>query len=229
MKKKITIVFAIMALVFSTSCSDDMETNGQQVRTNKVSVEKMPSCAKTRSATSAQDECKNLYAIRYKDMFFDNVPLKAEDVHVLKSARSVSAPIPVSVKGYSEWTVRTTGNKGGDWYKLAISDKNKTTKTYKITSGIYVVRDIWLWQTYTLPTPMVVVFNNNDYADYTKMGWHPETLKGPGFVWSLSGNKVTLKTAATLFKYTLDGAEILKTYPVNVKNLEWNFYYITVG
>lgn len=61
------------------------------------------------------------------------------------------------------------------------------------------------------------------------MGWHPETLKGPGFVWSLSGNKVTLKTAATLFKYTLDGAEILKTYPVNVKNLEWNFYYITVG
>lgn len=76
---------------------------------------------------------------------------------------------------------------------------------------------------------MVVVFNNNDYADYTKMGWHPETLKGPGFVWSLSGNKVTLKTAATLFKYTLDGAEILKTYPVNVKNLEWNFYYITVG
>ena len=141
----------------------------------------------------------------------------------------MSAPIPVSVKGYSEWTVRTTGNKGGDWYKLAISDKNEAAKACGITSGIYVVRDIWLWQTYTLPTPMVVVFNNNDYADYTKMGWHPETLKGPGFVWSLSGNKVTLKTAATLFKYTLDGAEILKTYPVNVKNFEWNFYYITVG
>ena len=217
-----------MALVFFASCSDDIETNITQVKNDNVYVEKTTSRVKTRTTTSTNGGEKDLYTIRYKDMVLDNIPLRTEDVSILKSAKSMSAPIPVSVKGYSRWTVRTTGTNGGAWYTLAISSDNEAAKICGIAPGLYVARDVWLWQTYTLPISMAVVFTNNEYADYTKMGWNPETLNTPGFEWALSKNVVTMKTAARLLKYTTDGAEIFKTYPVSERNIEWNFYYMTV-
>lgn len=157
------------------ACSNDNE----QVLNNtssKVIVQKT-SPLKTRASL---DE-KNLYSIQYKNIYIKDVPLNDDDVTKLQVASSLSDPIPVSVKGYSEWTVRTTGNKGGNWYKLAISSDNKIARARGIAPGLYIVRDIWLWQTYELPTPLAIVFNNNDYSGYTKMGWNPETLKKTWF------------------------------------------------
>lgn len=231
MKNVITFTLAFMALIVISSCSNDVESSLNQQE--KVIVEKTSSRIKTRAAYASREglstENKDLYSIKYKDINLKNIPLRIEEANMLSSASSISAPIPVSVKGYSEWTVRTNGNKGGDWYKRSFPSDNKTAAACGIAPGIYLVRDIWLWQTYTLPTPLAIVFNNNSYSDYTKMGWEPETLKTPGFTWSLSGAKVTLKTAATLIKYTTDGAETYRTYPVKDSNLEWNFYYMTVS
>ena len=231
MKKIITTTLAFMALITISSCSNDVDF--YLIQQEKVIVEKTSSHIKTRAAYTSKEglstENKDLYSIKYKDINLKNIPLRKEEVNMLSSANSISATIPVSVKGYSEWTVRTNGHKGGNWYKLAISSKNKTAAACGIAPGIYIVRDVWLWQTYTLPTPLAIVFSNNNYSDYTKMGWEPETLRTPGFTCALSGTKVTLKTAATLIKYSIDGAETYKTYPVKASNLEWNFYYITVS
>lgn len=233
MKNVFTTTLAFMALIAISSCSNDNDVENSPIQQEKVIVEKTSSRIKTRTAYAQKEglsaENKDLYSIKYKKNNLKNIPLRIEEVNMLSSATSISAPIPVSVKGYSEWTVRTNGHKGGNWYKLAISSKDKNAAVCGIAPGIYIVRDVWLWQTYTLPTPLAIVFNNNNYSDYTKMGWEPETLKTPGFTWSLSGAKVTLKTAATLIKYTTDGAETYRTYPVKDSNLEWNFYYITVS
>jgi hypothetical protein len=234
MRKKLTTVFAFMALVSITSCSNsgDVETNYQATKSDRVIVEKNISHKKTRTVSSPNTEFgienKDLFSIRYKDIALENIPLKIEEVNMLKSANSISNPIPVSVKGYSEWTVRTTGHKNGNWYKYSVPPESKAAQACGIAPGVYIVRDVWLWQTYTLPTPMAIVYNNNTYSDYTKMGWHPKTLKNPGFVLALSGTEVTLKTAAILFKSTSGGAEVNLTFPVNKDNLEWNFFYLTV-
>lgn len=52
-----------------------------------------------------------------------------------------------------------------------------------------------------LPTPMAIILSNYTYSDRVKMGRVPKDLSKPGFAWTLSGSTVTLKTAATLFKY----------------------------
>lgn len=217
--KKIIYLFLISLVI---ACSNDNE----QVLNNTSSkvIVKKNSPLKTRASL---DE-KNLYSIQYKNIYIKDVPLNDDDVNKLQVASTLSDPIPVSVKGCSEWTVRTTGNKGGNWYKFSISSDNNIARARGIAPGVYIVRDIWLWQTYELPTPLAIVFNNNDYSGYTKMGWDPETIKTPGFKWSLSGNKVTLQTAAILIKYTLSGQETHYTYPVDSSNLEWNFYYIKI-
>lgn len=233
MKKIVTTTLVFITLIAISSCSNDNDVENSLIQQEKVIVEKTSSRMKTRAAYEPKEglsiENKDLYSIKYKDINLKNIPLRIEEVNMLRSASSISAPIPVSVKGYSEWTVRTNGTKGGNWYNRTFSSKDKKAIECGIAPGVYTVRDVWLWQTYTLPTPLAIVFNNNDYPDYTKMGWEPETLKTPGFTWSLSGAKVTLKTAATLIKYTIGGAETHKTYPVKDSNLEWNFYYITVS
>lgn len=127
MRNIITTTLAFMALIVISSCSNDVENSLNQQE--KVIVEKTSSRIKTRAAYASKEglstENKDLYSIKYKDINLKDIPLRIEEVNMLSSASSISAPIPVSVKGYSEWTVRTNGNKGGDWYKLAISSKIK--------------------------------------------------------------------------------------------------------
>lgn len=230
MKKNLVIVFAITAL-FGTSCSNEVEMNSP-LRKEEIYVEKTASRIQTRTASQNLDsfdsDNKDLFLIKYRDITLENIPLNIQEVNMLRTASSVSGVIPVSLKGYSEWTVRTEGIRGGNWYQLAISSKNKDAAACGIAPGIYIVRDIWLWQTYTLPTPMAIILSNYTYSDHAKMGRDPKDLSKPGFAWTLSGSTVTLKTAATLFKYAQGGEEVFLTYPVNSKNLEWNFSYITV-
>ena len=228
MKKILLVAVAILSL---QGCSDSKDQLSE-FKSDKVVITPAYNvktrASKIQSPIPLVDNEKT-YNIQYKDINIQNVPLRDPDVSRLQAASSISSPILVSVNGYSKWTVRTEGHKGGDWYKMSFSSKDENVKRCGISPGIYIVRDVWFWQTYTLPTPLAIVFNNNDYPDYSKMGRNPDNLSAPGFKWSLSGTEVTLKTAGVLIKYNLSGAEIFYTYPVKAEDLEWNFYYIKVG
>lgn len=202
-------------------------SNVDPLDVNKENVKVVPTNSDVRTK-AVSDRDKDLFSISYKNIKLDNVPLSENDTRLLREATSISSPCFVSLKGYAEWTVRTTGRKDGNWYKLAISSKDTTAQVCGIAPGIYIARDVWLWQYYTVPTAMTVVIPNNNYNDFTHMGRNPDSLNVAGYKASISGTKVTLQTAATMLKYTLGGAEVLLTYPVKGDNLEWNFSYITI-
>ena len=231
--KRISLKFlAFFALLLIVACSDDSENVLHDERTERVSVTQTNIPVETRAFTPLQPsgtESNGLYSITYKSMVLRNVPLSINDVNMLRKASSVSAPVSVSLKGYAEWTVRTTGHKNGNWYKLAISSKDPAAQVCGIAPGVYIARDVWLLQYYTLPSPNSFIIPNDNYEDYTHMGAKSDSIKSPGYTWSVvNGTKVTLQTAATLLKYTLGGAEVLLTYPVKGDNLEWNFSYVNV-
>ncbi len=228
--KNFFITFFTFALLMPiTSCQEDIENENQNIATEKIIVEKMKvEGVQSKASSNESIGLEDFYSIKYRNNFFENVPLTKEKVEALRAAYSVSDPIPVSLHGYSQWTVRTEGNNGGDWYALYISTGNTVAPACGIAPGTYIVRDVWLWQTYTFSTPMVVVIPGS-YSSYAKMGWNPDTMSGPGYKHSLSGTELTLKTAATLFRYTVAGQEVYKTYPVNGDSIEWNFDYITIN
>ncbi len=223
--KTLLRMLAIIASPLFMACTEN--SNVDQLDVNKENVSVVPTNSGVRTK-AVSDRNKNLFSISYKDVKLNDVPLSENDVNLLRRATSISSPNYVSLKGYAEWTVRTTGHKGGNWYKLAISSKDSTALVCGIAPGIYIARDVWLWQYYTVPTPLTVIIPNNDYNDFTHMGRNPDSLNVAGYKASISGTKVTLQTAATMLKYTLGGAEVLLTYPVKGDNLEWNFSYITI-
>lgn len=232
MKKIVLKFLAFFALLLIVACSDDSENVLHDGFAERVSVTQTNIPVETRAFTPLQPsgtESNGLYSITYKSMVLRNVPLSMNEVNMLRKASSVSAPISVSLKGYAEWTVRTTGHKNGNWYKLAISSNDPVAQVCGIAPGVYVARDVWLLQYYTLPSPYSFIIPNDNYKDYTHMGAKSDSVKSPGYTWSVvNGTNVTLQTAATLLKYTLGGAEVLLTYPVKGDNLEWNFSYVNV-
>ena len=231
MKKTLLKTLAFFTLPLLMACSDDSENTPHDGLIERVSVVQTDFPVETRAATPLQSsgtESNGLYSINYKNIALHNVPLSANEVNMLQKAASVSDPIDVTIKGYAKWSVRDTGYKNGNWYKLAISSKDPVARVCGIAPGVYVARDVWLWQYYTLPTPMAMIIPNKDYEDYTHMGWENDSLKAPGYTCSLSNGKVSLKTAARMLKYTLGGAEVLMTYPVKGDNLEWKFSYVKV-
>lgn len=232
MKKTLLKTFAFLALPLLMACSDDSENVQHDGFSERVSVVQTNFPVKTRAATPLQPlgaESNGLYSITYKNIALHDVPLSTNEVNMLREASSISVPIPVSIKGYAEWTVRTSGYKKGNWYKLAISSKDPAAQVCGIAPGVYIARDVWLLQYYTLPSPYSFIIPYDNYEDYTHMGAKSDSIKSPGYTWSVvNGTKVTLQTAASLLKYTLGGAEVLMTYPVKGDNLEWNFSYVNV-
>lgn len=205
-----------------TSCSNDLhDINSSKEPTRKIVVRKSTSHPTVGSLGIRSQ--KDSYDILFNDISLKNIPLSLKEVEILRKGSSIGTPIPVTVKGYSEWTIRKTGNKGGNWYTLALGDNDAG-----IPPGLYVVRDVWFWQTYEIPSPLAIVFPNNNYPDASMMGWHPDSGKGVGLTTSLSNTTVTLKTAGSIVKYTLNGSEVIHTLPFNKSKLEWHFYYIPI-
>lgn len=213
----------LFALLFATSCSDDLDSSfateySHVPKSSQVSVKRL------KKSAPASNDAKDLYSIVYKDIHLQNVPLKREEANLLSRASQLDTTV-VNVKGYSTYETRTNGPKKGKWYKMAFS--SQVAKDCGIAQGTYFVRDIWLYQTYELPTNMAVVLKNNDYTGYLKMGWDPETMSTPGYSVSLNQSTVTFKTGAVLLRYSSSGQQTLKTYPVSVTNLEWHLMYLT--
>lgn len=91
------------------SCTEN--SNVDQLDVNKENVSVVPTNSGVRTK-AVSDRNKNLFSISYKDVKLNDVPLSENDVNLLRRATSISSPNYVSLKGYAEWTVRTTGHKG---------------------------------------------------------------------------------------------------------------------
>lgn len=217
MTKKILFLF-FTAILF-VSCSN--EDSCLSVEKSLVSVEPM-------SATRSNISDVDLYRVKYKDIVLDNVKLSQSDLNLLKSARSIDT-VSVDVHGVSGWDKWDTGRSQP--YRRGFSADDATARLCGIPAGTYFVNDVYLHQTYTLPTSMAIILNDkSEYpSNTTNIGWNPDNLKVRGYKASLSGSTVTMQTAAYKVDYEISGQQTFRTYPVNYSNVIWKLKYIQVS
>lgn len=214
------LLYTLPLLLF-ISCSDDMENLPKAHTFSPVIVEPMPS-------TRASDTNNNLYIVKYKDIALDSVKLSPSEVILLKSAQSIDT-VSIDVYGYTGWTRWETGRN--EVYSRAFSSSDSIAQQCGIAAGVYLTRDVYLEQTYTLPTSYAVILPNNDAysSNTTKIGWNPDNTSTRGYKSTLSGATVSLQTAAYLIQYTVSGQQVWKTYPVNLSNLVWKIKYLQIN
>lgn len=216
-----TILSPVLVAISLLSCSNDDSFSNVEDTFASVIVEPMPA---TRASTANTD----LYHVEYKDIILDNVRLSKSEVALLKSAQSIDT-VSVDVYGYSGYTPWNTGRPQP--HRLGFSSNNSIAQQCGIAAGIYFVKDVYLEQTYTLPTSMVVILDNNSAypSNTTTIGFNPDNVNTQGFKASLSGSTVTLQTAAYLIESTAAGQQTYRTYPVNTSNLVWKLKYLRIN
>lgn len=210
-------IITIIAVFFTLGCSDNDNTLSTNNLSQKIEVEKIPF---TRSSGILET---NLYNIRYKNIFLQNVRLSEEDLKKIKSSNGFE-PSFLNLYGYSSFEDRYDRNKG--WYTRSFNSKDPTAVQCGIPAGIYIAKDVNIVQTYDFPSDLVIILDNNSsYPDYLHMGWLPENLKQPGYKYDLSKAHLKLTTSAYYIKYN-SGQRLFLTYPVKTDNLMWQIKYI---
>lgn len=215
------IFFAIFSLCLLVSCGNESDILSKDDKESSVIVELMPT-------TRANNSANNLYQVKYKDLTLENIELSLSEVNLLRSAQSIDT-VNVDVYGYSGWTKWESGKD--EIYRRTFSSNSSVVQQCGIAPGTYFVRDVYLEQTYTLPTNLAILLDNN--AAYTtlsaEIGWNPDNLDARGYRASLSGSTVSLKTAVYLLEYTAGGQQTLRTFPANIDNVVWKLKYIRIN
>jgi len=215
LSKKIIYVFVVVLLA---SCTNENSELTVEKNSNSVVVVPM-------SVTGACASDADLYHIECGRIILDNVKLSDKEVKQLKAAVGFDT-VSVDISGYSSWENWESGR--GRPYSRAFSSSDRTAQQCGIAAGVYLVEDVYLTQTYTLPSNLVIILDNN--AEYststTTIGWNPDNLSTRGFKSSLSDSTVTMQTAAFLLEYTTDGKQTYRTYPVNIFNIVWKLKYL---
>ena len=211
----------VIIAIFYISCSNNDSSICLEEKTSSIIVEPM---AITRSCTSDI----GLYRVKYKDIVLDNVKLSQADINRLRAAQSIDV-LSVDAYGYSGFENWNSGRSQP--YRRSFSSNDTVARLCGIASGMYFVRDVYLQQTYTFPTPMVIVLDNNsEYpSNTTNIGWNPDSLSIRGFKASLSGSTVKMQTAAYKLEHTTAGQQVYKTYPVNCSNVVCKLKYIQLN
>lgn len=228
-RKRMTyrILISLFNTILLVSCSNDDNLSNYDTllntKNNSTPVVVEPMLV-TKSKTSDID----LYHIKYKDINLSNVKLTKSEVSMLKSAKSIET-VSVDVYGYSGWTNWESGRPRP--YKRSISSDNVLAQLCGIAPGVYFTNDVYLEQTYTLPTSMAVILDNNNVypTNTTDIGWNPDSLSIRGYKASLSGSTVKLQTAVWKLDYTISGQQTYRTYPANYSNVVWKLKYLKIN
>lgn len=208
----------VLSIIGSFSCSqEELDIDKKSVKESSIVVVKNRQNIETRSENDFQS-----YDLFYNGQKYSNILLNQEQVEICKNAKSIGSPVFMTATGYDRYTLRGDGKS----YKKSISGTGSTTSG--IPAGTYLVRDIWLHKSVTIPVSLAIVQPNNDYTSFQKMGYNPNALTTPGLTAAFGDGKAHLQTAAILVEYDMLGREVNMTYPVNIGSLEWHFYYMEV-
>lgn len=219
LKMDVKLLFFLFSFFSLLSCSENDDVlPKQEVAKGEIILEKV---AQTKS--SLGDTNTFLYNLKSPWGNFDSIPLSDEQVNMCKNAKSMGSVVSKTVTGYNGSGYRN-GSVSQKIYLRGYLDYGG------IPDGYYIARDIWLFQSTTIPTPMAIVFPDNSvYSDFHKMGYNPDALSQPGLTCAVSGTKVSMQTGALKIEYTFIGQEVMMTFPVRTSLLEWHFNYIPIN
>ena len=217
-RKIFCLVFVAVSFI---NCNDNVTSINVEENHLPVIVEHMS------TTKSSMSDC-DLYRVQYKNLILENVKLSKSDVTLLKSAQSIDT-VTVDIYGFSGLEDWNTGRSQP--YKRTFSSSDATAIICEVAGGVYLAYDKYLTQTYSLPTPLAIILDNNsEYpSKTTQIGWNPDNLNTRGFKASLSGSTVTMHTAVYMVENTVGGQQVLSTYPAKYSNVVWKLKYIQIN
>jgi hypothetical protein len=209
MKLNISAILTSFIILF-ISCSEDQDAkvSGEE---NFILEESIPTKSDTQKTYKITTESGVVY---------DDLSLTTEQVKMIRNSSGIGSPVEVNATGYDSWTLRG----GGRSYKLFINGYNN-----HVPSAVYLVRDIFIFKTVKIPTPLAIAYTPNEYEPTTDrylIGWNPNALNTIGLTAAIGGDNFHMQTAAIRIDHTIIGQEVGMTWVCHAPILEWRAYYI---
>lgn len=196
------------------SCSQDQDSTRSTNESKKILIEKISDIK-----GGNQKGMFALYDVLTPERIFKNVVLSNQDILLYNSTRAAGEVTQHTAYGYDSYDFRSKT------YQLYIRNQ---ASSCGVPDGTYVVQDIWLYKSVQAPAPVGVAFANNNYENYSKMGYDPSALNQPGLTCSMNSNtgRINLQTGAIMVISNMIGQKINMTVPVRASNLEWHYYFM---
>lgn len=215
MNLKIILSILVCSMLFA--CSQNDELSDSHRKNSSVVIERVT------QTKSSNGETVNLYNIKLAEEEITNIKLSDEQVELLSRAENLNIVSDACVGKSDKWIYRD----GGNTYKFGISGY---LDYGGIPNGFYLARDIWLYKSKTIPTPMAIVWGDNEgYTSFEEgIGYDPNNLSAKGCTASISSNIVTCQTGARMIQHNIIGQEVMMTFPVRSDRLNMKFKYISL-
>ena len=213
MNLKVISSVLLCGMLFACSQNDELPQEKKQ----SILIEKVT------QTKSFDGETVNLYNVKLPTEEINNIALSDEQVELLSNAKDLTTVSDACVGQSDKWIFRD----GGNTYKYAVSGY---LDYGGIPNGYYLAQDIWLYKSKTIPTPMAIVWGDNEgYTSFEEgIGYDPNNLSKKGCTASISSNIVTCQTGARMIKHNLIGQEVMMTHPVRSSRLSMKFKYISL-